>query len=145
MSLPSSWVDQIFMKLTVAYGHRFLSQYSGIDLELVKADWAEELSVYQQAPSAIKHALSVLPSDNPPNVFQFRDACRRAPQYLPKALPSPPPDPTLAQELRRAFKPITGQGDRAWAEKLKERIQAKEIRPTQYQRDALAEVLGGAG
>lgn len=144
MPLPSSWVDQIFMKLTVAYGHRFLSQYSGIDLELVKADWAEELAGFQQSPSAIKHALSVLPSDNPPNVFQFRDLCRKAPQYLPKALPSPPPDPTLAQELRRAFKPVTGMGDRSWAAKLQARIDAKEIRPTRFQLDALAEMARGS-
>lgn len=141
MSLPSSWVNQIFSKLTVAYGHRFLSQYSGIDLDLVKADWGDELAAYQQAPSAIKHALSILPSDNPPNVFQFRDLCRRAPQYAPKALPAPTPDPEVVKAVRATLKPLSAIGSTAWAEKLRDRIKAG-YRPTMFQRDALAEVLG---
>lgn len=140
MSLPSAWVDRIFAKLTVAYGHRFLSMYSGVDLNLVKADWAEELAGFQQSPNAISHALGILPSDNPPNVFQFRDLCRKAPQYLPKALPEPPPDPAIAQAVKAAFKPVSSNGDRAWVAKLRERIAAKDIRPTKFQRDALAEL-----
>lgn len=140
MSLPASWVDRVFMKLTVAYGHRFLSQYSGIDMDLVKADWAEELGGFQQSPTAIQHALSILPSDNPPNVFQFRDLCRKAPQYAPKALPAPPVDPAMARVVKGALKPIQGRGDREWAQKLKARIDAG-YRPTIFQRQCMEEAL----
>lgn len=144
MSLPNSWVDRLFAKLTVTYGHRFLGMYSGIDLDAVKADWSDELSHFQQSPDALKYALAHLPSDAPPNVFQFRDICRRAPQYVPKALPLPPVDPDMARAVKAMVKPVIGAGDRAWADKLRARIDAKEIRPTKYQRDAVAEVLGEA-
>lgn len=140
MSLPASWVDRIFQRLTVVYGRDFLSRYDGQDIAEVKADWGAELTCYQQAPEAIRYALEHIPSDKPPTVLQFRDICRRAPQYVPPALPSPPPDPTMAQELRRVFKPMTGRGDRSWVAKLQARIDAKEIRPTKFQRDALAEL-----
>lgn len=139
MSLPSAWVDRIFSKLTVAYGHRFLGLYSGIDLEAVKADWGDELTNFQQSPDALRFALEHLPSDNPPNVFQFRDLCRRAPQYAPKALPSPAPDPELAKALKQAFKPMSGRGDKEWAKKLRARAE-QGYRMTKFQRDALAEV-----
>ena len=140
MSLPSAWVDRIFSKLTVAYGHRFLGLYSGIDLDAVKADWGDELAGFQQSAEAIRYGLEHLPSDSPPNVFQFRDICRKAPQYAPKALPAPAPDPEMVKTVRRAFKSINAYGSTEWAAKLRARIEAGEIRPTKFQRDALAEV-----
>lgn len=140
MSLPSAWVDRVFSKLTVAYGHRFLGLYSGIDIDAVKADWAEELTGFQQSPEAIRYALEHLPSDSPPNVFQFRDLCRKAPQYAPKALPAPPIDPTMARVVKGALKPIQGRSDREWAQKLKARIDAG-YRPTIFQRQCMEEAL----
>jgi hypothetical protein len=140
MSLPSAWVDRIFSKLTVAYGHRFLGLYSGIDLDAVKADWAEELTSFQQAPNAVRFALENLPSDHPPNVFQFRDLCRQAPQYAPQKLPDlTKPDPVLAKAVRETFKPVGANGDREWAKRLRQRA-LNGYRLTRYQRDALAEV-----
>lgn len=140
-ALPSPWVDRIFSKLTLTYGHRFLGLYAGLDMEAVKADWAHELGAYTSRPEAIAHAMAVLPPDSPPNVMQFRDLCRRAPEYAPKALPAPPPDPTLAQELRRAVRPVLGSGGRQWAHSLQARI-AAGYRPTPFQRQAVAEALG---
>jgi hypothetical protein len=140
MSLPASWVDRIFTRLTLVFGRDFMARYDGLEIDDVKAEWGEDLAGFQQAPDAIRYALENIPSDKPPTSLQFRDLCRRAPQYAPKALPAPPPDPTLAQELRRAFKPVTGMGDRSWAAKLRARVDAKETRPTQYQVDALAEM-----
>ncbi len=142
MSLPMPWVQRIFDKLTVTFGRDFLGRWEGLDINTVMEDWADELAGFQQTPDAIKYGLEHIPSDKAPTVQQFRDICRKTPQYLPKALPAPTPDPALAKAVRQAFKPVAGYGDRAWAEKLKARIDSKEIRPTMYQREAVAEVLG---
>jgi hypothetical protein len=142
MSLPAAWVNRVFTRLSLVFGRDFMSRYDGLDIDDVKAEWALDLASFAQAPDAIKFALDNLPSAKPPTVLEFRDLCRKAPQYVPKALPAPPVDPTLAQELRRAFKPVVGVGDRTWATKLAKRIADKEIRPTMFQRDALREVLG---
>lgn len=79
MSLPEPWVDRIFSRLTLVYGTDFTRRWEGIEPDVVKADWARELSAYQQAPGAISYALENLPADKPPNVLQFKALCMRAP------------------------------------------------------------------
>lgn len=140
MSLPASWVDRIFTRLTMVFGRDFLSRYEGLDVAAVKAEWADDLTSFQQSPNAIKYALEMLPSDKPPTSLQFRDLCRHAPQYMPKALPPPDIDPALAQTIKAAFKPVSAAGSRDWVARLQARIEAREIRPTKFQRDVLAEM-----
>lgn len=142
MSLPAAWVDRIFQRLTMVFGRDFTSRYDGLEIADVKAEWGEELAGFQQSHWALKFALENLPSDKPPTVLQFRDICRRAPQYMPKALPAPAPDPEMAKSVRKAFRSINAAGSTEWAGKLRARIEAGEIRPTKFQRDALAELEG---
>lgn len=143
MSLPRNWIDKIFTKLTVTYGRDFASRWEGLDIDAVKDDWAEELTAYQQAPSAIAHALSVLPPEKPPTVLQFRELCSRAPQYAPKALPAPAPTPErLSEALARLAaleKPQTAS--KAWALRLQERESRSKTGLTKFQRDAWREAL----
>jgi len=109
--LPVAWVDRIFAKLTLTYGRAFLSQYEGIDMHMVKVDWATELAGFQNNPSAIKHGLENLPKDRPPNVLQFRAICRTTPPPIFKSLPSPTADPekvrALIAELKSKFTATT--------------------------------------
>lgn len=140
MSLPAAWVDRVFTRLTLVFGRDFMARYDGLEIDDVKAEWAEDLAGFQQAPEAIKYALEHIPSDKPPTSLQFRDLCRKAPQYLPKALPAPPVDPAMARVVKGALKPIQGRGDREWAQKLKARIDAG-YRPTIFQRQCMEEAL----
>lgn len=144
MSLPSAWVDRLFAKLTVTYGADFLRRYDGIDLAAVKADWADKLAGYVQAPKAIAYALSVLPADKPPTVLGFADLCRRAPIKSPLALPAPDPDPEVSKAAVSAIKRISTApvGSREWASRLKEREQRSGGKTlTKFQRDAWREAL----
>lgn len=103
MPMPSAWVDRIVDKLTLTYGHRFMSQWPGMSLEAVKANWAHELDGMERHPEAIKHALSNLDPDYPPNVLQFKRTCNSLPHQDPIALPAPPADPEkLAQAIAKA-------------------------------------------
>jgi len=87
MNLPTQWIERIFAKLQGAYGYGFTSKFAtgmvnGVDsgIENAKLVWAEEPGTASDLPEAIGYALKHLPSEKAPNVFEFRDACRRAPR-----------------------------------------------------------------
>lgn len=121
MSLPDAWVDRIFAKLTLTYGQRFLAQYAGIDLNAVKADWAHELRGLAQSPNAIAHALDHLPTDRPPNVLEFREACRRTPPPAFQQLQPPKASPEMQRKAMEAIQRPSAADPKAWAWRLKER------------------------
>lgn len=76
--LPSAWIDRIFAKLAARFGRDFLGRWEGLDLNIVKGDWSEEMAGMQARPDAIKHALDNL-GTKPPNVAEFKELCNRAP------------------------------------------------------------------
>jgi hypothetical protein len=93
MSLPKSWVDALFAKLSIRYGSSFLAQWQDADPELIKDDWADVLSGFSDKPWAIKAALDHLPVDKPPNAMHFRMLCNAAQPAIVARLPEPPVDP----------------------------------------------------
>lgn len=94
--LPAPWVDRLFDRMTMVYGHAFLSRWSGMDLAAVKASWAHELAGFTHRPKALADALESLPAGEPPTVLQFRNLVRDAARRLDDLLlpaPDPKPDP----------------------------------------------------
>lgn len=92
MSLPSQWVDKIFLRLLGVYGAQFKAKFSvienGVDVGMANAKevWADELKTFRDWPEAIAYALQHLPTDHAPNAIEFRDICRRTPKKEPVAL-----------------------------------------------------------
>ena len=143
MSLPEPWVERIFDKLTLIYGQSFLRRWSDIDLEKVKADWAHELSGFQQHPRAIAWALQNLPPEKPPTVLEFRALARKAPaEELPR-LEAPKADPERVEAELAKLAPVRDGprvDHRAWARTLVARSEAGEkVRPVslRFAREAL--------
>lgn len=102
MSLPMSWIDRIFDKLTLTYGQAFLRRWADIDINAVKSDWGYELAGFAQQPRAIAFALENLPAERPPTVLEFRAMARRAPAEDVPRLPEPKADPArVAAELAK--------------------------------------------
>lgn len=144
MSLPSSWTDKIFTKLTLAYGRDFLSRWEGIDLNDVKSDWSHELSGFDAHPEAIAYALANLPP-KPPSVIEFRALARRAPMPEAPRLEAPKADPVrvaaeIAKQtgLREALAPK--HNPKEWAQRIVDRAAAGDrIRPItlKFAREAL--------
>jgi hypothetical protein len=95
MSLPIAWIDDLFAKLALTYGRDFVGQYEGLDLNMVKANWAHELVGFSAHPQALSFALQNLPAERPPNVLQFRAICRRMPPAAFELLPAPASDPSV--------------------------------------------------
>jgi hypothetical protein len=109
MPMPASWIDRIFDKLTMVYGHQFIGRWSGLDLAKVKADWSHELDGMESHPKSIAYALQHLDPDSPPSVLQFREICRRAPEERPPALPAPEVNQAAAQAaIEQAISHATG-------------------------------------
>lgn len=118
--LESRWVDAIHARMLVRYGSKWISMFQSVDMELVKADWASELSGLSGA--AIKHGLENLPPEFPPTVAQFKAACLRAPEPAFKRLDAPKADPArVAAELKRMQEMQRGVKPLQWAYTLQER------------------------
>ena len=111
--LPEKWITSLFARLQVRYGSAWLNRWQGIDLDDVKADWAQALAGYAQSPESISHALENLPADAPPTVGQFAILCRGAPRYQPLRIDAPQATPDrraeIAAMLARTRRSVTGQ------------------------------------
>lgn len=145
MSLPSSWVDKIFDKLTLVYGQAFLRKWDSIDMAAVKADWAHELAGFEAHPKAIAWALQNLVPDRAPNALEFKLLARRAPpEELPR-LEAPRADPAkVADELAKLAPVVAAPsvGGKEWARAILARHKAGErLSPisVRFAREALGE------
>jgi len=144
MPLPLQTVDDIFAKLSLAYGHRFLSIWDGFPLEDVKADWAKELDAFVDKPEAIAYGLDNLPAGRPPDVFEFRTICRRRPEPARQAsLPDMAPRriPEVLREKIAALKAPRTDGvpeRERWARNYVERFGGQGQRLSFNQKQHLA-------
>lgn len=125
MSLPLTWTDKIFQKLTLAYGREFTSRWEGIPLEEVKSDWGHELTGYAQSPQSITYALQNLPL-KPPTVYEFRAICQRAAEKPLLQLDAPRTSPAAIQSALKTMTAPVRSGMKDWAHKLKARHDAGE-------------------
>lgn len=140
MSLPEAWVDRIFDKLTLVYGHQFLSRWDGMPIADVKADWGHELRGFAQNPNAIAYGLDHLPPGKPPTVLEFRAICNSpsAPQavLLLEIVNRPKTPQELAAErhierIKRMRKEHPEYGGALWAFALeqKDREEPEWVKP----------------
>ena len=127
MGLSLKTVDMIHTRLLVRYAGKWLSLYAGVNLDMVKTDWSEELAGINAA--RIDHAFENLPPDNPPNASQFRALCLTWHQPAAPVLPAPKIDPEQSREgiqrLNAALAQIgraqASRGRLQWAYDLQER------------------------
>lgn len=107
MSSPAEVAALVFGKLSLSYGHRFLSLYDGMEDEgadpwvTVRGDWAQELR--DIAEYRILWALQNLP-ELVPDAPKFRALCNRAPPpaHTQPAIPWEPKKP-MDPRYRAAF------------------------------------------
>lgn len=114
--LPAAWVDRIFSNLTVRYGTSFRARYAGVEEQMLRDDWSEQLAGFIRHPDAIAYALNNLPEDKAPNVAEFRRLCNQAPPppvagLLTNAQERKPPPPGVAEKLKRFQASVTQRGD----------------------------------
>ena len=110
--LPSAWIDRIFAKLTARFGREFLSRWEGVEIDVVKGDWADELAGMQNRPDAIKYALDNM-GNKPPMVDDFKAMCSRAPDDGLIRLSAPKANPDAIERAIRVAREalLQRQGD----------------------------------
>jgi hypothetical protein len=138
----ADFIDALFDRLTLRYGHAFLARWSGLRLEAVKGDWARELASYAERPEAIEHALALLDPAEPPTAAQFRDLCASAPAPAFRAAPEPKQRHQAAEVRRKCLRPVAPRlgRDVAWATEILQRADASS-----YCRRLALEALGRQG
>ena len=152
MSLPLQAVERLFARLNATYGRDFMTRYEGVDDMALKSSWAHELSGFVGHLHSIAWALENLPM-RAPNVLEFRELCRKAPQiespedrrlrleHLPAGADRVKAElaklaPTVAS-VRAPQEPVD---HKSWARRLLSRHEAGEVlKPIQlrYAREAL--------
>ena len=135
-ALPMPWVARIFARLSVRYGRAFLARWDGLAMELVHADWAEQLAGLDRRSHAIAYALAHLPIDKPPTVGEFKALCNACPDAPMPALPAPAADPARVAAAMAQCRGPRGAtlGSRKWAERLRDRELAGDHLPMFSQR-----------
>lgn len=131
MSLPIKAVDRLFERMAATYGGQWSRQWADVPMSDVKAAWGHELSGYAENLKALAWALENLP-ERCPNVIEFRNLCRRAPQPEAPKLPEPKADPERVQrelsklgDVRKKVMSTTVD-HRAWANRIISRHDAGE-------------------
>lgn len=128
-------IEAIFAKLLVRYGAAWLRQWDGVDMGLVKADWADELAGFQGNLEPLRYALRHLP-DRCPTVGEFRALANRCPPPELPRLEAPKADQARAAAELEKLGPMrsrpVGHDAKDWALRLLVRHKAGEkLRPFQ--------------
>lgn len=143
--LPMQWIDRLFTKLMLTYGAPFMARYDGLDLAMVKAEWADGLAGYQvDNGAAITWALGMLP-DRAPNLPEFRALCRHAPTPAKKLLEAPvdKPNPEMLAKVAKGLEHAAPPDSKQWARDLAQK-DADGVPLSITQRRMYRAALGGA-
>jgi hypothetical protein len=127
-------IEAIFTKMQVRYGATWLRQWEGVDMNLVKSDWGNELSGFARNLEPLRYALRNLP-DRCPNVSQFRAIANCCPLPEFKQLEAPRASEKVVAEqiakqtdLKAAMAPR--HDPKEWAKVIVKRYEMGErIRP----------------
>ena len=123
MSLPLQAVDRLFQRLSATYGASWDRSLGQSPIGDVKSAWAHELAGFCNRLDCLAWALEHLP-ERCPNVIEFRNLARKAPEPETPRLPEPPADPVRLRAELAKLQPILQrqpehQIDRlAWAKRI---------------------------
>jgi hypothetical protein len=130
MSLPMTVIDRLFQRMAATYGASWDRSMGNAPLADVKTAWAHELQGFGARLDAVAWALENLP-ERCPNVIEFRNLCRKAPEPETPKLPEPPADPERLRAELAKLQPIIDAAKRAvtvdrlaWARRIVSRRDA---------------------
>jgi hypothetical protein len=98
-------LDYIFGRMSAIYGASFLRHWEGVDLDLVRQEWKQQLGRFLTYRPSMDYAIDRLKGEFPPSAITFREYCNAGPNiprdelqiiYEPK-----PVDPEVVAEAKR--------------------------------------------
>lgn len=125
-------INRLFERMNLTYGRDFLFKFEGLNMDLVKAEWAMKLDIdSDKKEQAIGWSIANLPA-KVPNPVEFKALMQQAPIYRDPAvkfLPEPAADQAVVAQVMAQVATIKRQPScepKAWARKIVERHAAGE-------------------
>ena len=122
MAMSLRYVKEIHSRLAVRYGSSWKSKWAEVPIELLEADWADQLDGMQ--PESIKKALASLPPDYPPTAPAFRALGAIRHESAPLKAIDYTPDPAIAAAALGAMHASDMPAPREWMAKLDRDVRA---------------------
>jgi hypothetical protein len=101
-------LDYIFGRMSAIYGAAFLRHWEGVDLELVRQEWKQQLGRFLTYRPSMDYAIDRLKGEFPPSAITFREFCNAGPNIPRDELQIPyqpkPVDPEVVAEAKRKLK-----------------------------------------
>jgi hypothetical protein len=101
-------LDYIFGRMSAIYGAAFLRHWEGVDLELVRQEWKQQLGRFLTYRPSMDYAIDRLKGEFPPSAITFREYCNAGPNIPRDELQithdPKPVDPEVVAEARRKLK-----------------------------------------
>lgn len=80
---PDDGLDYIFARMGAIYGAAFIRHWDGVDPELIRQVWKEELGRFLTFRPSMDYAMTRLNPDFPPSAIAFRNFCNGGP-HVPR-------------------------------------------------------------
>jgi hypothetical protein len=106
-------LDYVFVMLGGIYGQAFNRNWEGMDLEVVRQIWKDQIGRFLTYKPSLDYAFTRLNGDFPPSAIKFREFCNAGPAiprdeqqitYNPK-----PVDPAVVAEAKRKLAELRGR------------------------------------
>ena len=92
-------LDYIFAIMGATYGASFNRHFEGMDLNLVRSVWGNQLGNFLTYKPSLHYAIKLLPPDFPPSAIKFRDFCNAGPQIPIKPVQQIERQPSLRERI----------------------------------------------
>lgn len=101
---PDDGLDYIFGRMGAIYGAAFIRHWDGVDPELIRQVWKEELGRFLTYRPSMDYAMGRLNADFPPSAIAFKNFCNAGPMV--------PRKPHSTLEYQKPETVITEEGKR---------------------------------
>jgi hypothetical protein len=82
--IPDHWIARLFAKMLAIWGDGFTRKFAGVDLDDLKATWAQGLNGQNEA--SLKRGFAALFHEKyPPDLPRFIELCHIAPEHIASA------------------------------------------------------------
>lgn len=82
-STEDDGLDYIFTMMHAIYGASFNRHFDGVEPELVRQVWKDQIGKFLTYRPSLDHAIKLLNADYVPSAIKFRDFCNSGPE-IPK-------------------------------------------------------------
>jgi len=112
-------LDYIFGRMSAIYGAAFLRHWEGVDHELIRQEWANQLGRFLTYRPSMDFAILHLNDDFVPSAIKFRNLCNQGPR-----IPVKPVETQLIERKMTIHEQI--ESDRIKAEALAKLAELKK-------------------